>query len=127
MIATESLRGSRLLVVVMAVALAASSLVVNHSGAKAVTGAITEYPITTAAARPTLITTGSDGNLWFVEEGANKVAKITTAGAFTEFDAPTSGSPAVITVGPDGNLWFTDETANTVDKATTAGAIVEYP
>src|SRR6266851_9537730 len=100
MIATESLRGSRLLVVVLAVAPAASSLVFNHSAAKAVTGAITEYPITTAASQPTLITTGSDGNLWFVEEGANKVAKMTTAGVVTEYDVPTaSAQPYSIVAG----------------------------
>src|SRR6266851_4987940 len=119
MIATESLRGSRLLVVVLAVALAASSLVVNHSGAKAVTSAITEYPITTAA--------GPDGNLWVTELTGGKIARVTTAGAFTEFATPTSGSPAVITAGPDGNLWFNEYGVNKVAKVTTAGVFTEYP
>jgi hypothetical protein len=41
---------------------------------------------------PTGITAGPDGNLWFSEFNANKLAKITTAGVFTEYAIPTSGS-----------------------------------
>jgi len=55
------------------------------------------------------------------------VAKMTTAGAFTEYPIPTANSnPTGIAAGPDGNLWFTEYNANKVAKVTTAGAFTEY-
>jgi streptogramin lyase len=51
--------------------------------------------------------TGHDNNMWFVEEGTNKIGRITSTGAITEFDVPTAGGhPDLITTGPDGNLWL---------------------
>ena len=47
-------------------------------------GPIVEYTIPTANSVPKEIRTGPDGNLWFVEYNGNKVAKLTTSGAFTE-------------------------------------------
>ena len=39
----------------------------------------------------------------------NKIGRITTAGAFTEYPIPTASSnPEGITAGPDGALWFTE-------------------
>jgi virginiamycin B lyase len=72
---------------------------------------IVEYAIPTASSMPTSITQGPDGNLWFTEPGANKVADITPAGSITEFPLP-SPSPATyyvhggIAAGADGKLWF---------------------
>ena len=37
-------------------------------------------------------TAGPDGNLWFVENSANKIGRITTAGVVTEFAVPTANS-----------------------------------
>jgi virginiamycin B lyase len=117
----------KVLVVAVALALAATSLVIDHSGAKAVTGAITEYPITTSASQPTIITTGPDGNLWFVEEAADKVAKMTTAGVVTEYDVPTaSAEPYSIVAGPDGNLWITEIGVGKIARVTTAGVFTEF-
>jgi hypothetical protein len=46
--------------------------------------------------------------LWFTENQANKVGRITTAGNITEYTLPTAdNSPNSITTGPDGNLWLT--------------------
>jgi len=42
-------------------------------------GAITEYDIPTANSGPIAITTGPDGNLWFTENNAGAIGKITTA------------------------------------------------
>jgi virginiamycin B lyase len=89
---------------------------------------ITEYPLPTAASNPTAIIKGSDGNLWFVETAANKIGKITTAGAITEFAIPTPNSGlAGITTGPDGNIWFTESTGNKIGKIAADGSITEYP
>jgi virginiamycin B lyase len=81
---------------------------------------IVEYAIPTASSMPTSITQGPDGNLWFTEPGANKVADITPAGSITEF--PVNGSNAGIVTGVDGALWF--GTGNgTIGRITTAGAV----
>jgi streptogramin lyase len=76
---------------------------------------------------PTLITAGPDGNLWFTEEGANQIGRITPQGALKEFPIPTAGSsPYGITAGPDGNLWFTQHVGK-IGRITPQGAIKEFP
>jgi streptogramin lyase len=88
---------------------------------------ITEYVPITSGSAPAYITLGSDGNLWFTEENANKIGRITTTGVVTEFPVPTASSqPHNIVAGPDGNLWFTEQTGNKVGKITTAGVVTEY-
>ena len=93
---------------------------------------------------PVGITAGPDGNLWFAETrfGAphvgNKIGRITTSGAITEFPIPTPNSfPGGITAGPDGNVWFTEQGADVFDpdapkvdkigRVTPGGLIVEFP
>lgn len=90
-------------------------------------GAVTNYPVPTAAATPRFITVGSDRNLWFTEQTGNKIGRITTAGVITEFAVPTSGAePFGIAPGPDGNLWFTEQAANKIGRITTSGTITEF-
>jgi len=48
------------------------------------------------------MTAGPDGSVWFTE--GQKIARITPAGALTEFPVPPPD--VFITAGPDGNLWF---------------------
>src|SRR5581483_747204 len=48
-------------------------------------GVVTEFTVPTASSNPQQIIGASDGNLWFTEFGANKIAKVTTTGTFTEF------------------------------------------
>ena len=67
--------------------------------------------------------------MWFTEQAANKIGRITTAGAITEFPIPTAGShPAGIVATPDsdGSLWFTEQAANKLGKISPAGAVTEY-
>ena len=91
-------------------------------------GAITEFDVPTPDAAPHGITTGPDGALWFTEQFAGKIGRITTAGAITEFTVPTPGSyPAAIVTGSDGALWFVEHYTNKIGRITTAGAITEYP
>ncbi len=55
--------------------------------------AITEYPIPTGGSVPQTICAGPDGNLWFTERDGNKIGKITTGGAITEYAiVPTSSA-----------------------------------
>jgi len=75
-----------------------------------------------------VIVLGPDGNLWFVENAGNKVAKVTPSGTITEYTFPTAGSkPFGIAAGPDGNLWVTENNNHEVAKVTPAGSITEYP
>ena len=88
---------------------------------------ITEYPLPTFHAVPGRITQGSDGNLWFTETIANKIARITTNGTITEYPVPTANSePQGIATGPDGALWFTEYSGNKIGRITTSGSITEY-
>jgi virginiamycin B lyase len=72
-------------------------------------GVLTEFSIPTGASGPSAIAAGADGNLWFTENYANQVARITPGGVVTEVPVPTpAGGPYGITRGPDGNIWFTE-------------------
>ncbi len=58
---------------------------------------------------PEEITAGPDGNMWFTEFTGNKIGRIDSNGAISEFVVPTEGAgPQGITAGPDGNIWFTE-------------------
>ncbi len=74
------------------------------------------------------IATGPDGNLWVALE-TNGIARITPAGAVTEFSAGLNPEANVcsIAAGPDGNVWFGDcGTTKAVGRITPAGAITEF-
>ncbi len=99
---------------------------VSASAHVLVTGsAISEY-VLPSKSQPDGITTGSDGNLWFAENGTSKIGKITTSGAISEYSLPSGSSPFEIVSGSDKNLWFTDNGSSKIGKMTTSGAITEY-
>jgi len=89
-------------------------------------GEITEYSLPSGSA-PIAIAAGSDGNLWFTDNGTSKIGKTTTSGTITEYSLPTGSQPVAIAAGPDKNLWFTDYATSKVGKITTSGTITEYP
>ena len=69
---------------------------------------------------------GPDGALWFTENLANKVGRMTTGGSFTMYTLPNADSlPNQITPGPDGALWFT-EGAGRIGRITTGGSLQEF-
>jgi CSLREA domain-containing protein len=73
------------------------------------------------------ITRGTDGALWFTEQSADRIGRITTAGVITEYALPSPGSsPTGITAGPDGALWFTEQYGNRIGRITTTGTISEF-
>jgi streptogramin lyase len=88
--------------------------------------AITEYTNTTNYLYG--IAVGPDNALWYVENGANKIGRITTGGSISEFSTGmTSGAMAQsIASGPDGRLWFTESGLGKVASITTSGTIAEY-
>ena len=87
-------------------------------------GQVSEF--TDFVGAPKGITTGPDGNLWFVD-GSGAVGKITPDGQVTEFPILSENSlPYSITTGPDGNLWFTELGAEQIGRVTPAGRISEF-
>ena len=90
--------------------------------------AVTEYDVPTAKSLPESIQLGSDGALWFTETEGNKIGRITTAGAVTEYPVGgtyQTGSPWAIIVGPDGAMWFTETLGSKIGRITTAGVITK--
>ncbi len=89
---------------------------------------ITEFPVPSAFGGALGITAGFDGNLWFTEQSANKIGRITTAGVITEFPLPVAGTqPARIITGPDGGLWFTETGRSFIGHITPTGSFTEIP
>ena len=90
---------------------------------------VNKYPLPDAGG-PNFIALGSDKNVWFTENTAGRIGRITPTGSITEFTVP-SGNPGVdISPGKKGTLWFTASPGagiSTIGKITTAGAITEYP
>jgi virginiamycin B lyase len=84
---------------------------------------ITPFPVATAAIMQG-ITTGSDGNAWFIN--GDNIDRMTPQGVDTHFPlvAPLTGARD-ITGGPDGNLWFT--ATRGIGRITTAGVIKVFP
>src|SRR4029077_16758961 len=91
---------------------------------------VTEFPIMSdsLSSRPEGITRGPDGNLWFTENSAGRIGRITPAGAAPDSPAGLTpcSMPAEITAGPDGNLWFTEFGSSRIGRLTTAGAFTEF-
>jgi virginiamycin B lyase len=90
------------------------------------------------AVAPQGITNGPDGNMWFTEHGADRIARVTPDGTITEFSAGitrpsgpaaadfTDAAPASIVTGADGNLWFTEQIADRIGRITPDGVITEF-
>ncbi|HWY89834.1 MAG TPA: hypothetical protein VNY31_04115 [Solirubrobacteraceae bacterium] len=115
-------------------------------------GMVTEFPIPPMMYAgmpghffPGNIALGSDGNMWFTDEGTFEgesgfIGRIAPAGTITEFPIPTgtqanvpeSSNPVGIALGPDGNMWFTDQGTNSegqrlIGRITPAGTVTEFP
>jgi len=94
-----------------------AALIAGESGA----GPITRFD---SALLPVHFALGPDGALWFAENTANKIGRITTGGVITEFLVPTAASaPFDITSGPDGSLWFTERAGNRIGRITTGAPL----
>jgi streptogramin lyase len=101
-------------------------------------GAVQHFSITTGASpnlptfsEPSQIVDGPDGNLWFVDQGANEeghtlVGRISPIGVITEFPIPQPhNTVGAIAVGQDGNIWVEDAGA-WIYRLTPAGALTSF-
>ena len=108
--------------------LLASPLLVLTATAPA-DAAVTVFPVPTSNAGLGRITTAPDGSMWFLEEDANKVGRITTAGQVQEFalpptDSSVEGPAQGMDVGPDGSVWVTTEHGENLTRLSATGALL---
>jgi streptogramin lyase len=102
---------------VSVVATAASSAVKSIAG---------EYDLPKGT-RPSQITSGPDGNLWFTSQSTSTISKVTTSGVIlAEYALPKGSEPYGITTGSNKNLWFTEAGTSKIGEITTSGTITEY-
>jgi streptogramin lyase len=72
------------------------------------------------------MTTGSDKNVWFTEQGIPRIGKITPAGVVTEYAIPSGDWGYDIAAGASGTVWFTE--SSKIGKInTTTGHVTEFP
>ncbi len=93
-----------------------------------------EFAVTTAGSKPSGITNGRDGFLYFTELNAGNIGQMSTGGAVKEFGIAAKGGTAGnfgvnITSGPDANLWFTEQgpKPGIATMAISGNAVTEYP
>lgn len=107
-------------------------------GRRAPEGPVTEVVVPTGsqpdlpeASVPHDIALGSDGNLWFTDEGKDKegqnlVGRVTPLGSIDEFAIPGSyGTPGLIARGIEGNMWFTLG-SQAIGSVTPTGDVHDY-
>lgn len=92
-------------------------------------GSVKFYPVKPRAAGLLYIASGPDGALWFTENDASRIGRITTSGKQSSYPTKTKGvDPAEIVAGPDKALWFTQTQLKwAIGRITTSGHITVYP
>ncbi len=104
--------------------LLAALVVAALAGAQPSAAAVTEFGLPTSASEPAGITTGPDGNLWAVERNADKIARITPAGAVTEFTLVAGRGPHDI-VSAGGLIFFTERAGDRIGRLDPAAADIQ--
>jgi virginiamycin B lyase len=99
--------------------------------------AFTAFQVPTGNAGLDRIVTAPNGDMWFVEQDAHQIGRITPAGQITEYPAPgrTTDSSQVIDldVAPDGTVWVTVGSGRTIAQFNPAtggwltGSLGAYP
>lgn len=70
---------------------------------------------------------GADGGLWFTNQTANTIERISGTGSVSQFAIPTASSGASsIALAADGALWFTESNVNKVARIDTSGHFNEF-
>jgi streptogramin lyase len=106
----------------------AAALLVALAGAPAASAAptITERALPSTSSPYDLALTG-DGSVWFTEDSANRLSRLTAADALTSWGLATPASkPRGIVAGPDGNMWFTEENRDRIGRIAPDGTVTEF-
>jgi virginiamycin B lyase len=82
----------------------------------------------TVAASYSAIVAGPDGNMWFLDENAGQVVRMSLGGSIKEFNISSklSGSAVSMAVGADGRFYISDESTS-ITRVTTSGTAVQLP
>ncbi len=101
----------------------------DRIGRIAMNGVISELPVHSGSYG---IATGPEGDIWFAEErqGRARIARITPAGALSEFPlARAYREPSALVAGPGADLWFLDSgpAGAAIARITPGGAVAEFP
>jgi virginiamycin B lyase len=93
------------------------------------TSDISEYPIPTPnCGSGGGMAAGPDGNVWFTEQNASRLARIATDGSITEFVTPSPDSgPTGLAFDSSGVLWFTEQRVNKMGRLSPDGTFTEFP
>lgn len=106
------------------------SFVTFRPGAREIQGKFRVYDIPREYATPHCLSPDHQGNIWFVEIGANRVSKFDPEkDVFTDYLIPTPESqPHGITVDKEGIVWFTEAGKDKIGRIDPkSGTITEYP
>jgi virginiamycin B lyase len=88
---------------------------------------ITEFPTPSAESLPQGLDIDEDGNVWYTETAAGKVAVLRPDRTTAEYPVPNGGTPITVKVAVDG-IWFTDGSNRALGNLKPdTGKIVEYP
>lgn len=90
----------------------------------------TAIPTKTANANPQQMILGPDGALWFTEERAAALGRVTAAGGMSEYPLAPAASAYGLVVANDNNLYFTDPVNDAFGSFTLTSApptVKEYP
>jgi streptogramin lyase len=120
----------KLLTKLVTVAALAASLMVAAPTASA-DPLITEFSAgleASNASGPEGIAPGTDGNVWFADQGTTKaIGRITPDATITEFSSGLAGhAPGGVAPGPDGNVWFTTQASPAIGRVTPGGMITTF-
>ena len=83
-------------------------------------GTVTHVYTDPSMIEPAAIAVGSDGALWFVNNGNASIGRITTSGTVSNYTDPTIDGPIWIAAGSDGALWFSNQTNSSIGRITTS-------
>src|SRR5688500_14129756 len=79
------------------------------------TAAITEFPLPTSASSPAGVAAGPDGNVWVAEPATDRIARVTPAGAVTEFTLVSRREPLEV-ASAGGLIWFTERNGDRIGR-----------
>jgi len=91
-------------------------------------GQFVQFTPTTIGALFSAIVQGPDGNMWFIDENAGQLVRMSMAGSIKEFNitAHLPGNGVSMAVGADGRFYISDESTS-ITRVTTGGSAVEIP
>lgn len=106
-------------------AVAVAALLCAAAGPAVAAPRVTEFALP-AGSTPTGVAGGPDGNVWFTEQGRDRVGRITPSGVVTEFALPAGFHPEKIVAGAGGHLWVASFDSARIARVTTAGVVTSF-